>query len=72
MDPREERLEEVSESERWDPIAGSAGHIVTVPSLDGEDDEGRNINERLVEEGMLDAEHDRMVEAAKKQKHDDR
>ena len=68
MDPNETALESAPESERWDPVAGSTGHIVTVPSIDGEDDEGRSFNERLVEEGMLEAEHDRMLQAAKMQK----
>jgi hypothetical protein len=72
MDPNEALLETAPESERWDPVSGSTGHIVTVPSVDGEDDEGRSFNERLVEEGMLEAEHDQMVQAEKKQKQDDK
>ena len=69
-DPKEALLESAPESERWDPLPGSAGHIVTVPSVDGEDDEGRSVSERLVEEGMLEAEHDQMLQAAKMQKQD--
>jgi len=68
MDPKEALLEAAPESERWDPVPGSTGHIVTVPSVDGEDDDGRSASERLVEEGMLEAEHDQMVQAAKEQK----
>jgi hypothetical protein len=68
MDPKEVLLESMPESERWDPLPGSAGHIVPVASVDGEDDEGRSFNERLVEEGMLEAEHDQMLQAAKKQR----
>ncbi|MDB4793694.1 hypothetical protein OAG63_01530 [Methylacidiphilales bacterium] len=68
MDPKEALLETAPESERWDPVPGLTGHIVTVPSVDGEDDEGRSASERLVEEGMLEAEHDQMLQAAKKQK----
>ena len=67
IDPKEEILENAPESERWNPVAGSTGHIVTVPSVDGEDEEGRSASERLVEEGMLEAEHDQMVEEAAKQ-----
>src|SRR5471032_1190627 len=66
LDPKEALLESAPESERWDPLPGSTGHIVTVPSVDGEDDEGRSVSERLVEEGMLEAEHDQMLQAAKK------
>jgi hypothetical protein len=72
MDPNEALLETVPESERWDPVPGSTGHIVTVPSVDGEDDEGRSVSERLVEDGVLEAEHDQMVQAEKKQKQDDK
>ena len=68
MDPKEAQLETAPESERWDPVPGSTGHIVTVPSVDGEDDEGRSVSERLVETGMLEAEHDQMLQAAKKQR----
>ena len=68
MDPKEVLLESMPESERWDPLPGSAGHIVPVTSVDGEDDEGRSFNERLVEEGMLEAEHDQMLQSAKKQR----
>ncbi len=67
LTPNESILESAPESERWDPVPGSTGHIVTVPSVDGEDDEGRSASERLIEEGMLEAEHDQMLQAAKKQ-----
>ena len=68
QDPKEALLEAVPESERWTPLSGSNGHIVTVPSIDGDDDEGRSVGERLVDEGMLEAEHDQMLQAAKEQK----
>jgi hypothetical protein len=72
MDPKEALLESAPESERWDPVPGSTGHIVPVPSVDDEDDEGRSVSERLVEEGMLEAEHDQMLQAAKKQRLEDK
>jgi hypothetical protein len=65
MDPNEAALESTPESERWDPLPGSKGHIVTVPSVDGEDDEGRSVGERLVEEGVKEAGHDQMLQAAR-------
>jgi len=64
-DPREAALESAPESERWDPVPGSTGHKVPVPPGDDEDDEGRSDNERLVEEGVAEAEHDHMVQAAR-------
>ena len=65
QDPNEALLESAPESERWDPLPGSTGRVVPVTSIDDEDDEGRSVSDRLVEEGMLEAEHDQMVQAAK-------
>jgi hypothetical protein len=70
-DPKEAILESAPESERWDPLPGAAGHIVPVTSIDGEDDDGRSMSERLVEEGVQEAEHDQMLQAAKKQRQGD-
>ena len=41
IDPKEALLEAAPESERWDPLPGSTGHIIPVASIDGEDDDGR-------------------------------
>ena len=64
MDPREAALESVPESERWDPVPGSAGHKVPVSPGEDEDEEGRSDKERLVEEGIKNAGHDQMLRAA--------
>ena len=72
MDANETAMESAPESERWDPLPGSTGVTVPVTSIDDDDDEGRGVSERLVDEGMLEAEHDQMVEAAKKQQKEDR
>jgi hypothetical protein len=66
LPPEEALLESSPESERWDPVAGSTGHKVPVPSNDDEDEEGRSDDERLVEEGVAGAEHDKMIQAARK------
>ncbi len=58
-DPKETLLESAPESERWDPLPGSTGGKVPVAPSEDEDDEGRSDNERLVEEGMTEAEEDR-------------
>jgi hypothetical protein len=72
LDPKEALLEAAPESERWDPLPGSTGQIVPVPSTDdGEDDEGTSIGERLINEGVCEAEHDQMLQAAKSAKKDD-
>jgi hypothetical protein len=67
-DENELALESAPESERWDPIAGSKGHKTAVTSNDDEDEEGRSDSERLVEEGVAEAGHDRMLQAAKTQR----
>ena len=64
MDPKTELLESAPESERWDPVPGSAGHKVPVAPSADEDDEGRSDNERLVEEGVAAAELDQMRQAS--------
>ena len=64
-DPKEATLESAPESERWDPFPGSTGHKMPVAASEDEDDEGRSDNERLVEEGIAEAEHDQMLQAAK-------
>jgi hypothetical protein len=66
MDPKEAVLESVSESERWDPVPGSSGHKAPVAPSADEDDEGRSDNERLVDEGLAEAEHDHMRQAGRK------
>ena len=64
-DPKEVVIDSAPESERWDPVPGSAGHKVTVVSGEDEDDEGRSDDERLVEEGIEEAERDQMLRAIK-------
>lgn len=65
-DPKEGVLESAPESDRWNPVPGSAGHKVRVASSADEDDEGRSDNERLVEEGIEGADHDQMRQASLK------
>jgi hypothetical protein len=64
-DPNEAALESVPESERWDPVPGSAGGKVPVAPGEDEDEEGRSDNQKLVEEGVEGAEHDQMRQGAK-------
>jgi hypothetical protein len=63
--PKEAFLETAPESERWDPVPGSTGYKVPVASSEDEDDEGRSDNERLVEEGISEAEHDQMLQSSR-------
>jgi len=70
-DPKEAVLESAPESERWDPVHGSTGHKVPVASNEDEDDEGRSDSERLVEEGIAEAEHDQRLQAARTQRQEE-
>jgi len=64
-DPNDVILESAPESERWDPVHGSTGHKAHESSSDDQDDDGRSDSARLVEEGVAEAEHDQMVQAAR-------
>ena len=61
----EAALESAPESERWDPVPGSTGRKALAAPSEDEDEEGRSDNERLVEEGVAEAEHDQRVQAAR-------
>ena len=63
-DPKEELLESAPESQRWNPLPGSAGHKLLAGPSDDEDSEGRSDRERLVDEGVAGAEHDQMRQAS--------
>ena len=65
IDSKEAALESVPESEREDPVPGSTGLKAPESSDEDEDAEGRSEGERLVEEGVNEAEHDQMLQAAK-------
>ncbi len=70
LDPKEAVLESAPESERWDPLPGSTGHVIPVTSIDGEDDDGRSLGEKLVDEGVQEAEQDQMLQAARIRKNE--
>ena len=70
-DPKDVLLEAAPESERWDPLPGSTGHKVPESSSEDADDDGRSDSARLVEEGVEEAEHDQMLQAAKAEQQKD-
>ena len=67
MDAKETALDSAPESERWNPVPGSTGHKVPVAPSADEDDEGRSDNERLVDEGIAEAELDQRNLASREQ-----
>lgn len=65
---KDQILESAPESERWDPVPGSFGRQVPRHTLDDEEPEA----ERLVQEGMEDAEHDQMLQGSRERARRDR
>lgn len=62
LNPERTAAELVPEEQRWDPVPQSVGHKAeTVPAPDEQ-----TFAEKLVEEGVEDAEQDQMVRATKK------
>ncbi len=61
LNPEPTAAEEIPEEDRWAGVAGSTGHKAeTVPAPDEQ-----TFPEKLVEEGVEDAEQDQMVRATK-------
>jgi hypothetical protein len=64
LDHQDQLIENLPESERWDPVPGSSGVAgPDVPNEDEDDEEGRNESARLAEGGAHEAEHDQMIQA---------
>jgi hypothetical protein len=61
LTPDPDRMEKLPEDQRWEPVPESMGkEAPTVPAPDEQ-----TFAERLVEEGVEDAEHDQMTKAAR-------
>jgi hypothetical protein len=73
IDPQEENVESLPESEDWDPVPGSTGRQAAESLGEDEDAEGRSEAAQMFEEGVNEAEHDQMRRAAEtEQKSDER
>lgn len=72
LDREETAIESIPESERWNPVPGSAGRQAPESPSEDEDDEGRSETEQLVDEGVEEAGLDRMVQAARPTRESDR
>jgi len=64
IDPQEENVESLPESEDWDPVPGSTGRQAAESLGEDEDAEGRSEAAQMYEEGINEAEHDQMRRAA--------
>jgi len=64
MDPHQALLESVPETQRWDPVPGSSGIQAPESASEDESEEGLSESAQLYEEGVREAEHDQMLQAA--------
>jgi len=71
MDPKQAMLESISEEKRWDPVPGSTGFQVPDSPPEDEDMEGLSEGAQLVEQGIAEAEHDQMLQAARQAEKED-
>jgi hypothetical protein len=66
---RDEELESMPESKRWDPLPGSEGSQAPEAVEDGEDEDGRSEAAQLVDDGVEQAEREQVQEASRVAKH---
>ena len=71
IDPQEENVESLPESEDWDPVPGSTGRQAAESLGEDEDAEGRSEAAQMFEEGVNEAEHDQMRRAAEAEEQSD-
>jgi hypothetical protein len=71
IDPQEENVESLPESEDWDPVLGSTGRQAAESLGEDEDAEGRSEAAQMFEEGVNEAEHDQMRRAAEAEEQSD-
>lgn len=64
MDARQALFESFSEDERWNPIPSSTGHQAEESASEDEDEDGQGVSAQLFEEGVNEAAHDQMLQAA--------
>src|SRR5262245_3437785 len=62
----EEGESEIPVGKRWDPVPGTTGHRVVGQNIDDE----QTVAERLVQEGVDEAEHELMVEGGRRTRAD--
>lgn len=71
ISPKTTLLQSAPEADRWNPVPGSSGHQAPVSGSEDEDAEGRSEAAQLVAEGVDEAAHDQMLQAARAAKKPD-
>lgn len=69
IDPQQEMLESIPEEERWNPVPGTSGTQAFESASEDQDEDGRSESAQLYEEGVKEAEHDQMLQAARRADH---
>lgn len=64
IDAHQASLESLSEDDRWNPIAGSTGHQAEESAEEDEDEDGQSQSAQLYQDGVSEAAHDQMLQAA--------
>ena len=64
VDRNTDLLESAPQSQSGSPIHGSIGHKVVVAASEHEDDEGLSSKQNHVESGVMEVEHDLMLQAS--------
>ena len=73
ISPKTALLQSAPEADRWNPVPGSTGHQAPVSGSEDMDAEGRSEEAQLFAEGVREAAHDQMLQAARDAKlRDDR
>lgn len=65
IDRQDAILDALPESKRWDPVPGSEGRQLPESPDEDEDEEGLSETAQLSEEGVREAAHDQMLQAAR-------
>lgn len=65
ISPKTALLQSAPETDRWNPVPGSTGHQAPVSGSEDEDADGRSEAAQLFEEGVGEATHDQMLQAAR-------
>lgn len=63
--PKRAIMDAASEADRWNPFPGSSGHQTPNSPSEEEDSEGRSKEAQLFAQGVKEAAHDQMLEAAR-------
>jgi hypothetical protein len=72
IDRQEAQLDALPETKRWDPVPGSTGHQAPESPSEDEDEDGLSETAQLTAEGVGEAEHDQMLQAARAAERADR